>query len=569
MAWGTNLLNGILGALFGDDAPDRNNNDEAKFGYSRPCGHTNSSKFRYDPLEDDVPEAHYERESERSQNSQSKRESDNYNSSKTSYSQQNQNTQQSRSTQQSRNTQQSRYSQGNRSSQQSRYSQQNNYSQQKKSYYSYDDTTDDDYYNNNTYYDADDDSGETYYGTPPEFDQSQNTNSSWDNNGNQGYQKDKSAKASQGFRRQHATKGKPGEKTYPTLSSKNSKFVKNDRASFTFGDPHFSTYDHGVRGIAFPYSLKVRNPRNRRIVVSGKFCTSSGAWIKSLVPEMSDMYGDLVINESMFCMDDSFSVDSYLFVPYGVLALKVTQKIYLNVDIFVDGDGPQHLIRYVYGFEYYIYENDPRESVYTSRSTTSSSSTFSNNQVGLEELIGLVAHVIKADGVCAPQEVRAVIDFFKKFKDVDKDFLKERLKYRLSNPSDMEKDCKVLKDAFNTQTRLVFLGLFFKIAVSDESVPKIEIDMIERISDLMGIPKSSYSAMSMDFLPASDKVWHIFGLTSKATKEQLKSAYRIKCKECHPDRFANASKEEYKKAEERFKELQDMYNFLLRRYSNL
>ena len=560
MAWGTNLFNGILGAIFGEDTVSDKKNDDAKFGYCRPCGHTNSSKFRSDPLDEDIPEGHYVRESERTQNSQSNRNTKN-----NSYSQPNNNTQ-------SNNTRSSNYSRPNSYSRQSSYSQQNNYSQQKKSYYSYDDITEDDndFYSNNTYYDASDDTGETYYTNPSDYmNQSQDT-SSWSNYDKQNLKKDKSAKASQGFRRQHATKSKPGEYSYPTLSSKNSKTVKNDKASFTFGEPHFSTYDHGVRGIAFPYSLKINNPKNRRIVVSGKFCNNKGTWIKSLVPEMSDMYGDLVINESVFSIDDSFCVDSYLFVPYGVLALKYTQKIYLNIDVFVDGDGPQHLLRYVYGFEYYIYENDPRETVYTSTSkTASSSSAFSNNMTGFEELIGLVAHVIKADGVCAPQEVRAVIDFFKKFRDVDMDYLKDRLKFKLSNPSNIEKDCEVLMKSFNTQTRLVFLGLFFKIAVSDESVPKIEIDLIERISDLMGIPKSSYSDLSMDFLPASDKVWHIFGLTSKATKEQLKSAYRKKCKECHPDRFANAPKEEYKKAEERFKELQDMYNFLLRRYSNL
>lgn len=562
MAWGTNLLNGILGALFGEEeSSDNKKKDDAKFGYCRPCGHTNSSKFRYDPLGDDIPEGHYEKESVKSQSSQQNRENDSFKkSSQNSYSQQNS------------GSQQKKYYQYSSQSQQSGYSQQNNYSQQKKSYYSYDDLPDDyDFNSNETFFDADDDTGGSYYGNSSEYvkqNQGTQTNYSYSSN-KQNLKKDKSAKASQGFRRQHATKSRPGENVYPTLSNKNSKFVGNDRASFTFGDPHFSTYDHGVRGIAFPYSLKIRNPKNRRIVVSGKFCTKSGAWIKSLVPEMADMYGDLVINESVFCVDDSFSLDSYLFVPYGVLSLKFTQKIYLNIDVFVDGEGPQHLIRYVYGFEYYIYENDPRESVYTSTSSASSSSTFSNSKTGLEELIGLVAHVIKADGVCAPQEVRAVIDFFKKFRDVDMDYLKERLKYKLSNLSNIEKDCQVLKEAFNTQTRLVFLGLFFKIAISDESIPKVELDLIERISGLMGIPKSSFSSLSMDFLPASDKVWHIFGLTSNATKEQLKSAYRIKCKECHPDRFANAPKEEYKRAEERFKELQDMYNFLLRKYSNI
>ncbi|MBR4328657.1 MAG: hypothetical protein IKP71_02295, partial [Candidatus Riflebacteria bacterium] len=255
MAWGTNLLNGILGALFGDDAPDGKKNDDAKFGYSRPCGHTSSSKFRYDPLGDDIPEGHYERESESSQKPQQNRDEDNFKkSSQTSYSQKTQNRQ---------NTQQSSYSQQNRQSQQSRYSQQNNYSQQKKSYYSYDEVPDDyDYDSNETFYDADDDTGDPYYGNSSDYlRQSQGSQSSYSYSDKTNLKKDKSAKASQGFRRQHATKSRPGEKVYPTLSSKNSRYVANDRASFTFGDPHFSTYDHGVRGIAFPYSLKVKNPR--------------------------------------------------------------------------------------------------------------------------------------------------------------------------------------------------------------------------------------------------------------------------------------------------------------------
>ena len=42
--------------------------------------------------------------------------------------------------------------------------------------------------------------------------------------------------------------------------------------------------------------------------------------------------GDLVINESVVCIDHKFNVDSYLFLPYGVLALKNTQKIYFNIE---------------------------------------------------------------------------------------------------------------------------------------------------------------------------------------------------------------------------------------------
>jgi uncharacterized tellurite resistance protein B-like protein len=565
MGWGTNLLNEILGSFFGDS----DKNDEAKFGYSRPCGHTNKN-FRSDPLDEDIPEGKYTREEDRRKTTKSSGSNNNQYTQKTRTTQntqsspntENSKTRYSRSNQYSRSndyTDTDPYSNTNRYSNTNQYSRTNQYTDTN---YNYNDDNDSGFYNSDSYYDVD---FETWNDVNSSYSNNSegSSNNSWDGYSKQNYQKDKSSKASQGFKRQHATQSKPGTYSYPTLSSKKSKTVKNDRALFTFGEPHFSTYDHGVRGIAFPYTLKVKNPKNRKIVVSGKFCSNTGTWIKSLVPEMADMYGDIVINESVVCIDSQFCIDSYLFLPYGVLSLKHTQKIYLNVDVFVDGPGPQHLLRYVHGFEYYIYENDPRETV------TTSTSTFSDNKAGFEELIGLVAHVIKADGVCAPEEIRAVIEFFKKFKEIDKDFLKERLKYKLSNPSNLEKDCEVIKNSFNTQTRLVFLGFFFKIAVSDESVPSVEINMIEKISILLGIPKASFDSLSAEFLPASDKVWHLFGLTSKATKEQLKSAYRIKCKECHPDRFANASKEEYKKAEERFKELQDMYNFLLRKYSNL
>ncbi len=538
MAWGTNLLNGLLGALFGEDIYEDNKGADSFFkdrqsGSNDSRDQNNNSQnnkaknFRYDPLDDEeVPEGQYTKDS---------RKYGSNNSSQKSYS--------------SRNTS---YQSNNRNS------------------YKTDSNSSSGGFN---YYDAADDSPGSKY-------QSFSQNSSSNSNKTQSYARDRSASASQGFRRQRAAKSTDGWFSYPTLSTKGSKVVRNDKASFTFGIPHFSTFDHGVRGIAFPYSLRVNNPKNRKIVVSGKFCTKSGAWIKSLVPDMADRYGDLVINESVICIDNKFNNDSYLFVPYGVLSLKETQKIYLNIDVFVDfTSGPQHLLRYVYGFDYFIYENDPREQVSpktTSRSTTSrtssySSSTSSNENVfdkqnGFEEVIGLVAHIVKADGVCAPEEIRVVIDHFKDFKGIDKDLLKERLKYKLSNPSNIENDCKVLKETFYTQTRLTFLALFFKIAVSDKAIPTDELELIEKIANLMGISKASYEQIRAEFLPASDKVWHLFGLTSNATKEQLKSAYRKKCKECHPDRFANASQAQYKKAEEMFKELQDYYNFLLRKF---
>lgn len=551
MGWSDDFFSSVFSSLFGDDIfSDEQNNADAQFGKRKPGNYNrnNQKPPQKNSFGEDIPEGQYTKEN-RNTNQNS------YNSSRTSSfnkQQQNNKSRPSRSRSYTENLNTNSSKQSNRTS----YREQN----------IYDADSDFDYEFNNRY--SSNNTGSTFKSKNTNYqnnsnsyyDTSEDINSSF-SSGSQTIKKDKSASASQSFRRQHGERNKAG--SYPTLSKKGFKSVANDKAVFTFGDPFFSSYDHGVRGIAFPYSLRINDPKDRKIVVSGKFCDSTGSWIKSILPNMADRFGDLVINESMYCADPEFYTDSYLFLPYGVLAVKDTQKIYLNVDVFVDGSGPQHLLRYVYGFDYYIYENDPREFKVPN---SVGNNSLSSKQQGFDELIGVIAHVIKADGICAPEEVRAVIEFFRNYSGVDKEQLKDRLKFKLSNLSNLENDCGVIKNSFNTQTRLTFLALFFKISVSDDYIPSVELNLIEKISNLIGISKSEFESLKSEFLPASDKIWHTFGLTSKATKEQLRSAYKEKCKEWHPDRFANASKEEYKRAEEKFKDLQELYAFLLRKF---
>lgn len=345
--------------------------------------------------------------------------------------------------------------------------------------------------------------------------------------------------------------------TYPTISKGKVKFVVNDKARLTFGTPNYKTYEHGVRGMSFPYSLNIYGYENVKILVSARFTDTNGDCIKSLVPELADKNGDLVIRDRFYVMSDGNLGESYIFVPFGVLDVKETAHIDLNLDVFIiETRSSIHVLRYIYGFKYYIYKKDAREP--------ETRSTLASGQAGFEALVGIVAHVIKADGVVQPQEVRTVIDFFSKFNGVDMNQLKELLKQRLANPSNLANDCEVLRQNFNTQTRLTFLALFFKIAISDESVPAVERGLIEQISDMLGILRSDYISIKADFIPEGDSKWYIFGLTPKATKEQLKRAYREKCKKCHPDRFANSSPEAYKAAEEAFKAMQAAYDELMR-----
>jgi len=60
------------------------------------------------------------------------------------------------------------------------------------------------------------------------------------------------------------------------------------------------------------------------------------------------------------------------------------------------------------------------------------------------------------------------------------------------------------------------------------------------------------------------EAYRIMGVSPSATKQQLKKAYRTLAKKHHPDKFAGESEEIIKKAEEKFQELKEAYDVILK-----
>lgn len=57
-------------------------------------------------------------------------------------------------------------------------------------------------------------------------------------------------------------------------------------------------------------------------------------------------------------------------------------------------------------------------------------------------------------------------------------------------------------------------------------------------------------------------LYKILGVSSSATKDEIKKRYREFAKKFHPDRFATASESEKKRAEESFREINEAYSIL-------
>ena len=84
-------------------------------------------------------------------------------------------------------------------------------------------------------------------------------------------------------------------------------------------------------------------------------------------------------------------------------------------------------------------------------------------------------------------------------------------------------------------------------------------DIIQNIASYLGISqKETDSIMSM-FVASTDAAYKILEITSEASDDEVKKAYRNMAKKYHPDKVAYLGEDFKKAANEKFKKLNDAY----------
>ena len=175
-------------------------------------------------------------------------------------------------------------------------------------------------------------------------------------------------------------------------------------------------------------------------------------------------------------------------------------------------------------------------------------------------LLVLSAAVMKADGGVK----RSELDYVKRF------FLQNFGQERAENYIKMLRE--ILEKEYNLYevsqqvgrymdyaSRLQLLHYLFGIANADGRISPEELNVVNLISDYMGITKSDFQSVKAMFIKETDSAYKILGIEPSATDEEVKKAYREMAKKNHPDLVSNLGEEVREAAEKKFQEINAAY----------
>lgn len=178
-------------------------------------------------------------------------------------------------------------------------------------------------------------------------------------------------------------------------------------------------------------------------------------------------------------------------------------------------------------------------------------------------LLTLVAAVMKADGRVLQSELTYIKKYLVQAFGTDtatealhilRDILKKDIPVR-----DV---CNQIRQRMDYSSRLQLLHFLFGIANADGKVDLSELNLIKEISYLLGISQADIDSIQNMFVQTTDWAYKILEISASATDDEVKKAYRKMAMKYHPDKVSYLGEEIKKKADEKFKKINEAYEVI-------
>lgn len=175
-------------------------------------------------------------------------------------------------------------------------------------------------------------------------------------------------------------------------------------------------------------------------------------------------------------------------------------------------------------------------------------------------LLVLSAAVMKADQKVVRSELEYVRSFFvNQFGEEEGNRLIAMLREILKQDINVRDVSVQVGQYTDYSVKLQLLHYLFGISASDGIFHPDEVGMIETIAQYMGISGSDFNSVKAMFVRNTNWAYDVLEITSNASDDEVKRAYRDMAKKHHPDKVSHLGEDVKKAATEKFQKISAAY----------
>ncbi|MEI7501197.1 MAG: TerB family tellurite resistance protein [Bacteroidota bacterium] len=175
-------------------------------------------------------------------------------------------------------------------------------------------------------------------------------------------------------------------------------------------------------------------------------------------------------------------------------------------------------------------------------------------------LLVLSAAVMKADKKIVRSELDFVSNFFvNQFGSEEGTRLIVMLREILKQDINVQEVSVQVGQFTDYPVKLQLVNYLFGIAIADGLYHPEEVDLIATIAGYMGVSSSDFTSIKAMFVKSTGWAYDVLEISSDATDEDVKKAYREMAKKHHPDKVAHLGDDIKKSATEKFQKVSAAY----------
>lgn len=123
----------------------------------------------------------------------------------------------------------------------------------------------------------------------------------------------------------------------------------------------------------------------------------------------------------------------------------------------------------------------------------------------------------------------------------------------------LQQVCAQIRTNMMYESRLELIHFLYNLAQSDGVIDSSEFSIIEKIADFLGISSADAQSIKSTFFDDLESAYKTLEITSSASDDEIKKAYKQMAIKYHPDKVSHLGEEVQKSATEKFRKVNEAY----------